>query len=112
MAMDIRQAFLRNPEKAQLMVLWHSITIRLEFQSRGDLTAVSESLDVPLQCGIQLLVPFPELRVIFISGYSRDRDERTANLSQASYLQKPHGPRRLGRLVRDILDCETKPTSS
>ncbi len=52
----------------------------------------------------KLLVRFPELRVIFTSGYSRDRDERTANLSQASYLQKPYSPTRLGRLVRDILD--------
>jgi CheY-like chemotaxis protein len=29
---------------------------------------------------------FPELRVIFTSGYSRDRDERTASLSQGAYL--------------------------
>jgi CheY-like chemotaxis protein len=52
----------------------------------------------------KLLVRFPDLRVIFTSGYSRDRDERTANLSQASYLQKPYSATRLGRLVRDILD--------
>jgi hypothetical protein len=42
------------------------------------------------------------------SGYSRDRDERTANLSQASYLQKPYSPTNLGRLVRDILDGQEK----
>jgi two-component system, cell cycle sensor histidine kinase and response regulator CckA len=60
----------------------------------------------------KLLVRFPELRVIFTSGYSRDRDERTANLSQASYSQEPYSQTRLGRLVRDILDGETKPTSS
>jgi two-component system, cell cycle sensor histidine kinase and response regulator CckA len=60
----------------------------------------------------KLLVRLPELRVIFTSGYSRDRDERTANLSQASYLQKPYSPTRLGRLVRDILDAETKSASS
>ena len=60
----------------------------------------------------KLLVRFPELRVIFTSGYSRDRDERTANLSPASYLQKPYSPTRLGRLVRDILNGETKPASS
>jgi CheY-like chemotaxis protein len=60
----------------------------------------------------KLLVRFPELRVIFTSGYSRDRDERTANLSQASYLQKPYSPTSLGRLVRDILDGQPKPASS
>jgi two-component system cell cycle sensor histidine kinase/response regulator CckA len=52
----------------------------------------------------KLLVRFTDSRVIFTSGYSRDRDERTANLSQASYLQKPYSSPTLGRLVRDILD--------
>ena len=56
----------------------------------------------------KLLERSPGLRVIFTSGYSRDRDERTANLSQASYLQKPHRPSKLGRLVRDILDGQEK----
>jgi PAS domain S-box-containing protein len=54
----------------------------------------------------RLLERFPGLRVIFTSGYSRDRDERTANLSQAAYLQKPYSPTKLGRLVREILDGE------
>jgi two-component SAPR family response regulator len=43
--------------------------------------------------------------VIFISGYSRARDQRTANLPQASYLQKPYSPTHLGRLVREVLDA-------
>jgi len=34
--------------------------------------------------------------------------KRTANLSQASYLQKPYSPTRPGRLLRDILQGETK----
>jgi len=46
------------------------------------------------------------LPVIFTSGYSRDRDERTAKLSQAAYLQKPYSPTNLGRLVREVLDAE------
>jgi hypothetical protein len=46
----------------------------------------------------KLLLRFPELRVIFTSGYSRDRDERTANLSQASYLQKPYSPGEAGKI--------------
>ena len=41
----------------------------------------------------KLLERSPGLRVIFSSGYSRHRDERTANLSLASYLQKPYSPR-------------------
>ena len=59
----------------------------------------------------KLIERYPGLRVIFTSGYSRDRDERTAHLSQASYLQKPYSPTKLGRLVRDILDGEQKPAS-
>jgi two-component system, cell cycle sensor histidine kinase and response regulator CckA len=56
----------------------------------------------------KLLERFPGLRVIFTSGYSRDRDERISRLSQASYLQKPYSPTKLGRLVRDILDGKEK----
>jgi hypothetical protein len=37
-----------------------------------------------------------------------DCDQRTANLSRASYLQKPYSPTKLGRLVRDILDGQEK----
>jgi hypothetical protein len=48
------------------------------------------------------------LRVIFTSGYSRNRNEGTANLSQASYLQKPYNPTKLGRLLRDILHGQEK----
>jgi CheY-like chemotaxis protein len=59
----------------------------------------------------KLLERFPKLRVIFTSGYSRDRDERTAGLSQASHLQKPYSPSKLGRLVRDILDSEAEPAT-
>jgi two-component system cell cycle sensor histidine kinase/response regulator CckA len=57
----------------------------------------------------KLIERFPELRVIFTSGYTRDRDERTANLPQASYLQKPYSPTNLGRLVREVLDGAAKP---
>jgi CheY-like chemotaxis protein len=60
----------------------------------------------------RLLKRFPELQVIFTSGYSRDRDERTAKLPQASYLQKPYSPTNLGRLVREVLDGGRKPANS
>ncbi len=57
----------------------------------------------------KLMQRFPELRIIFASGYSRDRDARTASLPQASYLQKPYSPTnlgKLGKLVRQVLDGE------
>jgi CheY-like chemotaxis protein len=57
----------------------------------------------------KLLEKFPGLQVIFASGYSRDRDERTARLPAASYLQKPYSPTALGRLVREVLDRGGKP---
>jgi PAS domain S-box-containing protein len=53
----------------------------------------------------KLLERFPGLLVIFTSGYSRDRDQRTAVLPQASYLQKPYSPTHLGRMVREVLDA-------
>jgi CheY-like chemotaxis protein len=52
--------------------------------------------------GEKLLKRFPELEIIFTSGYSRDCDERTADLAQASYLQKPYSPTHLGRPVRKV----------
>ena len=51
--MDVCKALLRNPEQTQLMVLWQSLPIRREFQFRGDFAPLSESVDVPLQSGIQ-----------------------------------------------------------
>ena len=62
--------------------------------------------------GEKLLERFPGLRIIFTSGYSRDRDERTANLEQASYLQKPYSPTNLGKLVREVLDRGKKSAES
>ena len=62
--------------------------------------------------GEKLLERFPEFRIIFTSGYSRDRDGRRANLAQASYLQKPYSPTNLGRLVREVLDREKETAES
>jgi two-component system, cell cycle sensor histidine kinase and response regulator CckA len=60
----------------------------------------------------KLLRRFPALRINFASRYSRDRDERTANLPRASHLQKPYSPTNLGRLVREVLDGGEKPANS
>jgi hypothetical protein len=74
-------------------------------------------LDVPMPrlggaaSADRLLERFPGLRVIF-TAVIRGSATRMSNLSQASYLQKPYSSTKLGRLVRDILDAETKPADS
>jgi len=51
-----------------------------------------------------LVKQFPDLHVIFTSGYSADAREVPAANGKASYLQKPYSPTTLGRLVRETLD--------
>jgi two-component system cell cycle sensor histidine kinase/response regulator CckA len=46
---------------------------------------------------------FPEIRVLFVSGYSTDSDVIPAS-AKGRYLQKPYSPTTLARLVRQILD--------
>ena len=80
--------------------------LRLCEQNRPQLAVLDVVMPKMGGCaaGEKLLERFPALKIIFTSGYSRDRDQRTANLEQASYLQKPYSPTSLGRLVRDVLD--------
>ncbi len=51
-----------------------------------------------------LLKMFPDLPIVFTSGYSPDATELPAEGVQARYLQKPYSPTILGRLVRETLD--------
>src|SRR5580692_4614450 len=51
MSMDIRQAFLRNPEQTQLMIPWQSWQIGGKFDARSDVAAFGKSLDTPSQGG-------------------------------------------------------------
>ncbi len=51
-----------------------------------------------------LLKMFPDLPVVFTSGYSADASKLSAEGAQAHYLQKPYSPTILGRLVRQTLD--------
>jgi len=46
---------------------------------------------------------FPEIRVLYTSGYSAESDV-IPNGAKGRYLQKPYSPRTLARLVRKILD--------
>ena len=51
-----------------------------------------------------LLKMFPDLPILFTSGYSADTSELAAEGANARYLQKPYSPTTLGRLVRETLD--------
>jgi two-component system cell cycle sensor histidine kinase/response regulator CckA len=47
---------------------------------------------------------FPDLPVVFTSGYSENKDFEASKLRNSFYLQKPYSPTALGRAVRKILD--------
>jgi CheY-like chemotaxis protein len=49
---------------------------------------------------------FPDLPVLFTSGYSPDAAAISTQAGEPRYLQKPYSPTTLGRLVRETLDSE------
>jgi two-component system cell cycle sensor histidine kinase/response regulator CckA len=53
---------------------------------------------------VSLLKMFPDLPIVFTSGYSKDASELPAEGAKARYLQKPYSPTTLRRLVRETLD--------
>jgi response regulator RpfG family c-di-GMP phosphodiesterase len=57
----------------------------------------------------QLLVERPELKVLFISGYTNDEVvRRGVNGKDAAFIQKPFQPEELMRKVREVLDGTEK----
>lgn len=52
----------------------------------------------------ELAKQFPDVPVIFTSGYSPDATSVALQNGEPRYLQKPYSPTTLGRLVRDTLD--------
>jgi len=60
---------------------------------------------------IRLRSQFPDLPILFTSGYSETKDSAAANLPNSHYLQKPYSPTALGLAVRRILD-PTSPSES
>jgi two-component system, cell cycle sensor histidine kinase and response regulator CckA len=52
----------------------------------------------------ELAKQFPDLPVIFTSGYSQDATSIALQNGEPRYLQKPYSPTTLGRLVRETLD--------
>jgi two-component system, cell cycle sensor histidine kinase and response regulator CckA len=55
----------------------------------------------------QLTERFPDLPVIFTSGYSQDTANLPNGTRQTIYLQKPYSPTALGKLVRNVLDMQS-----
>jgi two-component system cell cycle sensor histidine kinase/response regulator CckA len=51
-----------------------------------------------------LLARFPNLPILFTSGYSESAESSLSQLPSSRYLQKPYSPTALGRAVREILD--------
>jgi len=56
----------------------------------------------------RLTARFPDMRVIFTSGYSAEGDKAPAPGDNARYLQKPYSPTTMGRLIRECLDKPTE----
>jgi two-component system, cell cycle sensor histidine kinase and response regulator CckA len=52
---------------------------------------------------------FPNLPILFTSGYSKSKDASVSQLSNSSCLQKPYSPTSLGRAIRKILDLPPSP---
>jgi two-component system cell cycle sensor histidine kinase/response regulator CckA len=52
----------------------------------------------------QLTERFPDLPVIFTSGYSQDAANLPTGAGRMTYLQKPYSPTALSKLVRNVLD--------
>jgi CheY-like chemotaxis protein len=47
---------------------------------------------------------FPDMRIVFTSGYSAEGERGPAPGEKTRYLQKPYSPTTLGRLIRESLD--------
>jgi PAS domain S-box-containing protein len=56
----------------------------------------------------RLLERFPDLPVIFTSGYTQDSSGLPVTSQLTTYLQKPYSPTALGKLVRQVLDQQLK----
>jgi two-component system, cell cycle sensor histidine kinase and response regulator CckA len=54
----------------------------------------------------KLAESFPQLRVLFTSGYSTSHEEAASESPNGRYLQKPYSPTTLGQIVREMLDAK------
>jgi len=60
----------------------------------------------------QLVERFPNLPIIFTSGYTQESTGLPATMRLTSYLQKPYSPLALGKLVRSVLDQHAQANGS
>jgi PAS domain S-box-containing protein len=58
-----------------------------------------------------LLKRFPQLPILFTSGYSQENHSAAGLNSTEHYLQKPYSPTALARLVREVLNHRNVPTA-
>jgi two-component system, cell cycle sensor histidine kinase and response regulator CckA len=52
----------------------------------------------------QLRGRFPQIPIVFTSGYSESKGASTSTIENSNYLQKPYSPTSLGKLIRKVLD--------
>jgi two-component system, cell cycle sensor histidine kinase and response regulator CckA len=59
----------------------------------------------------QLRKRFPEIPILFTSGYSESKGAATSSVENSGYLQKQYSPTSLGRQIRKILDPASRKES-
>jgi len=85
------------------------IGLRLAMASAGAIDLVITDVVMPVMGGrelaARLTAMWPDLKILFTSGYIDDAIVRQEALGpRSAFLQKPFTPDELGRVVRDILD--------
>ncbi len=85
--------------------------VRQEEPALAVLDVVMPKLGGPATAS-QLVERFPNLPIIFTSGYARDATGLPAKMRLTTYLQKPYSPTTLGKLVRNVLDQQGQAANS
>lgn len=90
--------------------------LRIASNHRGALDLLLTDVVIPTVSGPELAkriqVLFPEVRVLFMSGYTDDAVIRLGLLQgTVSFIQKPFGQVDLARKVREVLDADIEPGS-
>jgi CheY-like chemotaxis protein len=86
--------------------------LRLARESRRHIDLLLTDVVMPQMSGPELAAQFtrlfPEVRVLFMSGYTENLAERSILLeSEGNFLQKPFTSAILAHKVRDVLDAVT-----
>jgi PAS domain S-box-containing protein len=90
--------------------------LRVAADHRGAIDLLLTDVVIPTVSGPELAkriqVLFPEVRVLFMSGYTDDAVMRLGLLQgTVSFIQKPFGQVDLARKVREVLDADIEPGS-